>query len=106
PVKGQQPGRRFTHHPDTGAQLAGAVLPHWERITDAVIRAAASLPFNRMAGWDVLMDRDGQPVILEANGLSGVDVLQIHGGLLTEPRVRRFYDSFGVLGRRRHPAAR
>ncbi|MBA3658657.1 MAG: hypothetical protein H0W67_03600 [Gemmatimonadales bacterium] len=106
PVKGQQPGRRFTHHPDTGAQLAGAVLPHWERITDAVIRAAASLPFNRMAGWDVLMDRDGQPVILEANGLSGVDVLQIHGGLLTDARVRRFYDSFGVLGRRRHPTVR
>jgi hypothetical protein len=73
------------------------VLPHWEGVVDAVLRAAASLPFNRMAGWDVLVDSEGVPVILEANGNSDVNLLQVHGGLLAEPRIRRFYESYGVL---------
>jgi len=84
-------------HPDTGAQITGETLPSWDRIVAVVLRAAAALPFNRMAGWDVLVDRDGAPVIIEANGNSGVSLLQIHGGLLSDPRVRRFYESYGVI---------
>jgi hypothetical protein len=97
PLKGKRPEQRFTSHPDTGTRIAGAVLPHWEGVVDAVLRAAASLPFNRMAGWDVLVDSEGVPVILEANGNSDVNLLQVHGGLLAEPRIRRFYESYGVL---------
>jgi hypothetical protein len=40
------------------------------------------------------------PVILEANGNSDVNLLQVHGGLLADPRIRRFYQAFGVLGTR------
>jgi hypothetical protein len=98
PLKGKRREQRFTHHPDTGAPIAGAVLPGWERVLDVVLRAAASVPFNRMAGWDVLVDREGEPVILEANGNSDVNLLQVHGGLLADPRTRQFYNSFGVLG--------
>jgi hypothetical protein len=97
PLKGKRPEQRFTSHPDTGTRIAGAVLPHWEGVVDAVLRAAASLPFNRMAGWDVLVDSEGVPVILEANGNSDVNLLQVHGGLLAERRIRRFYESYGVL---------
>jgi len=101
PLKGKRPEQRFASHPDTGARISGAVLPHWNEVMDAVLRAAASVPFNRMAGWDVLVDADGVPVILEANGNSDVNLLQVHGGLLAEPRIREFYESFGVLGHRR-----
>jgi hypothetical protein len=87
----------FTHHPDTGAQIADAVLPQWDQVKEVVLRAAASLPFNRMAGWDVLVDAEGVPVILEANGNSDVNLLQVHRGLLAEPRIRHFYRTVGVL---------
>src|SRR4051794_30144083 len=100
PLKGKRAEQRFTQHPDTGAVIAGAELPGWQQVIDVVLRAAASVPFNRMAGWDVLVDADGVPVILEANGNSDVNLLQVHGGLLAEPRIRRFYDAFGVLGQR------
>ena len=100
PLKGTRAEQRFTEHPDTGAVIAGAELPGWQQVTDVVLRAAASVPFNRMAGWDVLVDAEGVPVILEANGNSDVNLLQVHGGLLAEPRVRRFYEAFGVLGPR------
>jgi hypothetical protein len=43
------------------------------------------------------VDSEGVPVILEANGNSDVNLLQVHGGLLAEPRIRRFYESYGVL---------
>ena len=100
PLKGTRAEQRFTEHPDTGAVIAGAELPGWQQVSDVVLRAAASVPFNRMAGWDVLVDAEGVPVILEANGNSDVNLLQVHGGLLAEPRVRRFYEAFGVLGPR------
>ena len=100
PLKGKRAEQRFTEHPDTGARIAGAVLPGWEQVTDVVLRAAASVPFNRMAGWDILVDAEGVPVILEANGNSDVNLLQVHGGLLADPRIRRFYQAFGVLGTR------
>jgi hypothetical protein len=92
PLKsGQSMGDRVSEHPDTGAQIEGAVLPYWAEVQDTVLRAAASLPFNRMAGWDVLVDSDGVPVIIEANGDSDINLLQVHGGLLTDQRIRRFY---------------
>jgi hypothetical protein len=97
PLKGKREEQRFTHHPDTGSVIAGAVLPGWERVREVVLRAAASVPFNRMGGWDVLVDREGEPVILEANGNSDVNLLQVHGGLLAEPRIREFYQAVGVL---------
>jgi len=100
PLKGTRAEQRFTEHPDTGAVIAGAELPGWQQVSDVVLRAAASVPFNRMAGWDVLVDAEGVPVILEANGNSDVNLLQVHGGLLAEPRVRRFYEAFGVSGPR------
>jgi Sugar-transfer associated ATP-grasp len=97
PLKGKRAAQRFTHHPDTGAPIAGAVLPQWAQVTDVVLRAAASVPFNRMAGWDILVDSAGVPVILEANGNSDVNLLQVHGGLLGEPRIHQFYRRVGII---------
>jgi hypothetical protein len=37
-------------------------------------------------------------VIVEANGgTTGVQILQIAGGLLRDPRVRRYYEQIGAL---------
>jgi hypothetical protein len=106
PLKGNRGGeQRFSRHPDTGAQIEGAVLPGWEGVKDVVLRAAASVPFNRMAGWDILVDSQGVPVILEANGNSDVNLLQVHGGLLSDPKIRQFYRAFGVLGSRANGSA-
>ena len=97
PLKGHRPEQRFERHPDTGAQLTGAVIPGWDRIAGTVLRTAGRLPFNRIGGWDVLVDQSDTPIILEANGNSDVNLLQVHGGLLADPRVRRFYETFDVV---------
>jgi hypothetical protein len=84
------------HHPETGAAIRDAVLPGWPDIRDTVLRAAGSLPFNPMCGWDVMVHESGTPVILEGNGNSGISLLQVHGGLLRDARVREFYAAVGV----------
>ena len=86
---------RVSQHPTTGAQITGAVLPHWTRVLDTVLRAAASLPFNRIAGWDVLVASNDVPIIIEANGDSDISLLQVHGGLLADPKIRHFYEVTG-----------
>lgn len=93
--KGSATAGSVTRHPATGGQIAGAVLPYWAEIQDTVLRAAASLPFNRIAGWDVMVAPDGVPVIIEANGDSDINLLQVHGGLLADARIRRFYEVTG-----------
>ncbi|HEU4630917.1 MAG TPA: sugar-transfer associated ATP-grasp domain-containing protein [Gemmatimonadaceae bacterium] len=86
-----------THHPDTGAPIAGLVLPEWARIKEVVLAAARSLPFARYVGWDVAIDPEGTPVFIEGNHNTSVDLLQVHGGLLADPAVRRFYEVCGVI---------
>ncbi|MBA3521235.1 MAG: hypothetical protein H0T90_01855 [Gemmatimonadales bacterium] len=97
PLKSGRQEQRVTHHPDTGTPIEGAVIPGWSRVADTVLRAAGGLPFNRMGGWDVLVDREGVPVVVEANANSDVNLLQVHGGLLADPATRRFYRAFGAV---------
>ena len=97
PLKGRRSDQRLERHPDSGAQLTGEMIPGWNQIAATVLRAAGRLPFNRIGGWDVLVDASGTPVVLEANGNSDVNLLQVHGGLLKEPRIRRFYEAVRVV---------
>jgi hypothetical protein len=94
---GQVAGEFLSHHPDSGTEFAGAALPGWDQVKETVLRAAASVPFNLIAGWDVLVALDGVPIILEADGDCDIDVLQVHGGLLADPTVRRFYQELGAV---------
>jgi Sugar-transfer associated ATP-grasp len=87
----------LTNHPETGSPIAGTHLPGWHRLVDVILRAAASMPFSRMVNWDVMVDTEGVPVILDATGNAEVISLQIHGGFFAEPRLRRFYEAFGVV---------
>jgi alpha-L-glutamate ligase-like protein len=70
-------------HPDTGAALAGTVLPHW---TD-VLTIAASLGRALEMGYvgvDIVLDADRGPVVLEANARPGLAVqIANRRGLLT-----------------------
>lgn len=97
PVRGDRQKTSFEAHPDTGARILDAMLPHWDRVRATVLAAAASLPTNRYVGWDVAVDHAGVPVIVEGNSNTDVNLLQVHGGLLRDARVRRFYEACGVL---------
>ncbi len=86
-----------SHHPESGAPIEGAVLPHWRLMRDVILGIAQSLPFLPYIGWDVAMTEDGFR-ILEGNKYSDVHILQVHKPLLADGRVRAFYRSHGAIG--------
>jgi hypothetical protein len=94
--RGSRMRATYSVHPDTGVPIEGEVIPGWERICNTVLRATRAVPFVRYSGWDVLVDERDTPVIIEANNNTGVDLFQVHAGVLRDPRVRRFYQAVGV----------
>jgi hypothetical protein len=71
-------------HPDTGARIAGHVLPDWARALDLARRAHRALPSPRttaaIIGWDVVLTPAG-PVLLECNAIPGVFLAQMPTGI-------------------------
>ena len=97
PLNSKYPNRHYDVHPDSKAQIQGAVLPHWDYVRETVIRACMTSPMHHYVGWDVVVDENGDCVIIEANGNSGLESLQVHGGLLANPAARRFYERCGAI---------
>lgn len=84
-------------HPDTRAQIKGAVLPHWPEVAQLVRNAQLTLPNLPTLGWDIAIT-DAGPIIVEANSTYDVDIVQVaYGrGLKTEfleTRLNRDYAS-------------
>jgi hypothetical protein len=86
----------FDTHPDTGAPITGTETPMWAQVRDLVLHSASVLSFLEYIGWDIVVTPDG-PVVLEANINTGMNVLQVHGPLLDDPRVRAYYSERGVM---------
>ena len=82
-------------HPETGSQIQGLVIPGWSAMQSALCKGAKGLPFAPLLGWDILVTRDGFRV-LELNGPPGLHVHQVHRPLLKDPRLRRFYSTYGI----------
>ena len=83
-------------HPDTGARITGVQVTGWNEAVERVLALARAHRYLPYVGWDVVITRDGIR-ILEGNSNSGLDGLQHYAPLLSDPRVRRFYRSRGVI---------
>jgi alpha-L-glutamate ligase-like protein len=71
-------GRAVTHHPETGGELVGLSLPHWDQILEVAARAAAAVPLGYL-GCDVVVDVDRGPLLLEINARPGLEIQNVHG---------------------------
>ncbi len=63
-------------HPDTGKRIVGFTIPSWPDVIQLAVNAQNSLPGLRSVGWDIAIT-DGGPILVEANGGYGIDILQI-----------------------------
>lgn len=88
---GLGPGaEQFETHPDTGTQLRGVQLPHWDAARTMVATAAACLSELPLIGWDIALGTEG-PVIIEANTSPTMEALQLgqSSGILRNGRRAR-----------------
>ena len=83
-------------HPDTGATIVGRLVPHWDLVRSAALHAARALTFLEVVAWDLTVDSEG-PLVLRANVDIGMSLVQIHQPLLSDPRVREYLVSRGVV---------
>jgi len=109
-VLGNEP---VDEHPDTGALIAGLLIPHWEFILQSAARGYEVTELGYL-GVDMVIDRDKGPLILEMNARPGLNIQIANGeGLLR--RLRRIEEIFDPeagpeerarISRREFPAGR
>lgn len=86
-----------TTHPDTGTPVEGVSVPGWDQIREQILEMADTCSFVPYIGWDVIVTgSDGAFRVIEANSYPGLKSIQVHGPLLADDRVRRFYERTGV----------
>lgn len=60
-------------HPDTGALIAGLMIPHWDFILQSAARGFEVTGLGYL-GVDMIIDRDKGPLILEMNARPGLNI--------------------------------
>lgn len=71
---------RFTHHPDTGIQLAGLQIPFWSQCRDLVFKGMEVFRGLPLIGWDLAITPQG-PICIEGNHRPDMNFMQIAGPL-------------------------
>ncbi len=66
-------------HPDTGAKLIGARVPHWQRLIETALLGAEILDTMPLLGWDIAPGRDG-PILIETNNTPDFRLVQMAEG--------------------------
>jgi hypothetical protein len=86
-------------HPDTGALIAGRVVPHFPKALALVLHAMTGFPDALHIAWDVAISERG-PLIIEGNArIPACGSVQAHGPFADQPVCREFYQSRGLLPR-------
>ncbi len=80
-------------HPDTGKQLSGIVIPHWNEVKELCLRLAKQLPFMPLCGWDIVISGD-DVYMQELNYNPDIYLIQLDRPLLEIPEVFEFYSYY------------
>ena len=85
---------RYAAHPTSGVVFENHPVPEWNRVKAAAVAIQKAFPFYRMIGLDIALDKNGNPVLIEANGAPDLAGLEQKAGplLRSEPVLRAFGD--------------
>ncbi len=77
-----QKGERYDVHPN-GFIFSDGFVPNFDKALEAVKRCHMRVPMFGVASWDIAIDEDGEPVLIEYNvGGAGIDIHQYNNGPL------------------------
>lgn len=60
-------GDAYAAHPDSGVVFAGYEIPGFSKLTEVAHRLHERIPYLGLISWDLSLDRDGTPVLIEMN---------------------------------------
>ena len=70
-------------HPESDASLVGVVLPNWKECLRIAELSASAVPLGYL-GVDLVVDPEGQPLVLEVNVRPGLEIQNVHGQSIEE----------------------
>ena len=78
---------------DTGILLEGYQLPSYDKAIEMVKRLHLKLPFFNLVGWDVAIQENGEPVLIEFNTNPGLSQSAFKSGMgeYTERIIRELW---------------
>lgn len=78
---------------DTGIVLEGYEVPSYHKAMDMVKRLHMKLPFTNLIGWDIAIQEDGEPVLIEYNTNPGLSQSAFKSGMgkYTERIIRELW---------------
>ena len=60
--------------------LEGLRIPNYDKVLETALRLHKSIPYMDLIGWDIAVDEDGEPVLIELNQYPDCEFLQIFNG--------------------------
>lgn len=85
----------YKYHPDSNNLIEGVVVPNFDVIKKQVMAVMEKLPYLYFIAWDLLVTDDGV-YVLEANSSSGVNIIQVFGGVRNKD-LGNFYREHKVI---------
>lgn len=78
---------------DTGIQLEGYQIPSYDKAIEFVKRLHFRLPFFNIIGWDVAVEENGEPILIEFNPKPGLSQSAFASGMgeYTERIIRELW---------------
>ncbi|MBQ7702870.1 MAG: hypothetical protein IJT40_00695, partial [Firmicutes bacterium] len=74
-------GEKFYEHPTTGVSFDSVVIPSFDKACKMVRRIHPAVPNYRLISWDIAIDEDANPLLVEANLFYGaLNVHQMNNG--------------------------
>lgn len=60
-------GGKYTEHPTSHIRFSDVTIPNIEAVKALVCKAHQCIPYFRLVGWDVALDENNEPLLMEAN---------------------------------------
>jgi hypothetical protein len=64
-------GERLKIHPTSNIKFENFKIPNFDKCKEAVFKLAPNYPYFRLISWDIALNQDNEPILIEANLCSG-----------------------------------
>lgn len=94
-------GKKYDFHPTSKVKFNEIVIPNYHKILEMVQKIAPTIPHFRLVSWDIALDENDEPLLIEANLRYGeLDFHQLNNGPVfgedTEKILKEVFGNKGV----------
>ncbi len=93
-----EPNKSYSNHPDSGSLIEGVQIPKWNQLKQTLIHVHQCFPYYTFLAWDVVLDQNEKPIILEINRGCDLNVQVIRP--LRKEKIGIFMQEYGLLDNR------